>query len=87
MKRRNFLKNTAVISSATILKPQTVFGSKANSAIRIGVIGLGNRGSQLTGYFLENPDVEAVDEPMPHLPKLRAWLSFVVGLLLLIASS
>ena len=52
------MKNTAVISSATILTPQTVFGSKANSAIRIGVIGLGNRGSQLTEYFLENPEVE-----------------------------
>ena len=31
--------------------------------------------------------VEAVDEPLPHLPPLRAWLSFLIGLALLIASS
>ena len=58
MERRKFLKNTAMLSSATLISPAVAFGSKANSAIRIGVIGLGNRGSQLTGYFLENPDVE-----------------------------
>ena len=31
--------------------------------------------------------VEASDEPLPHLPPLRAWLSFLLGLALLIASS
>ena len=31
--------------------------------------------------------VEAGEEPLPHLPRLRAWLSFIFGLLLLIASS
>ncbi len=45
MERRTFLKNAAVISGISILKPEIVFGSKANSAIRIGVIGCGNRGT------------------------------------------
>ncbi|GJM29029.1 MAG: NADH-dependent dehydrogenase [Cyclobacteriaceae bacterium] len=58
MERRTFLNNTAAISSATILSPEIVFGSKANSAIRVGIIGLGNRGTELTGYFLEQPEVE-----------------------------
>jgi len=31
--------------------------------------------------------VEAVDEPLPHLRPLRAWLTFIVGLALLIGSS
>ena len=30
---------------------------------------------------------EAVEEPLPHLKPLRAWLSFIIGLILLIASS
>ena len=43
--RRNFLATSAAISAITILKPSTVFGSKANSAIRLGIIGCGNRGT------------------------------------------
>ena len=45
MKRISFIKNTAAISAAIILKPGIVFGSKANSAIRVGIIGCGNRGT------------------------------------------
>jgi cation:H+ antiporter len=30
---------------------------------------------------------EAVDEPLPHLKPLRAWLSFIIGLILLIGSA
>ena len=30
---------------------------------------------------------EVVEEPLPHLKPLRAWLSFIVGLILLIASA
>lgn len=30
---------------------------------------------------------EAVEEPLPHLKPLRAWLSFLIGLVLLIASA
>jgi len=43
--RRNFVASTAAISALTILKPSTVFGSRANSAIRLGIIGCGNRGT------------------------------------------
>jgi myo-inositol 2-dehydrogenase / D-chiro-inositol 1-dehydrogenase len=44
MDRRDFIKGSAFISAATILKPTTVFGSSANSAVRVGIIGVGNRG-------------------------------------------
>ena len=43
--RRNFIASSAAISALTILKPTTVFGTKANSAIRVGIIGCGNRGT------------------------------------------
>ncbi|TNF41391.1 MAG: gfo/Idh/MocA family oxidoreductase, partial [Bacteroidetes bacterium] len=45
--RRNFIATTAAFSVFTILKPATVFGSNANSAIRVGIIGCGNRGSEV----------------------------------------
>lgn len=45
MERRTFLKATATVSAFSIIKPSLVFGSRNNSAIRVGVIGCGNRGS------------------------------------------
>jgi len=45
MKRRIFLKNAAVVSAVTILKPGMAFSSRANSAIQIGIIGCGERGT------------------------------------------
>ncbi len=54
MQRRIFLKNTAAISAITILKPGIVFGSKANSAIRVGIIGCGNRGTAVISSMSVN---------------------------------
>jgi predicted dehydrogenase len=45
MKRRTFLKNAAAISAATVVSPAVAFGSKANSYVRLGIIGCGNRGT------------------------------------------
>lgn len=44
MKRRDFIQNTAAVSAFTLIKPSTAFGSMANSAIRMGIIGCGSRG-------------------------------------------
>src|SRR6476659_8488857 len=54
MHRRTFLKSTATISAFTILKPDIVFGSRANSAIRVGVIGCGNRGTAVISSMSAN---------------------------------
>lgn len=54
MERRAFLKSSAAISAFTILKPNIVFGSKANSAIRVGVIGCGNRGTAVISSISAN---------------------------------
>ena len=40
--RRNFLGSAAGL---LILKPQTAFGSQANSAVEIGLVGCGGRGN------------------------------------------
>lgn len=52
--RRRFLAGTAAAAaSVSILKPGTVFGAAANSALEIGLIGCGGRGMWLTGLFME----------------------------------
>src|SRR3954451_22266075 len=54
MQRRTFIKNTAAVSVFSILKPGIVFGSNANSAIRVGVIGCGNRGTAVISSMSAN---------------------------------
>ena len=43
--RRKFIKNSAAAGAFTIVSPSIAFGSKANSAINMGIIGCGGRGT------------------------------------------
>jgi myo-inositol 2-dehydrogenase / D-chiro-inositol 1-dehydrogenase len=54
--RREFVKtgSSAAGAGLLILKPQAVRGSQANSALTVGLIGAGNRGSYVTGLFAKN---------------------------------
>jgi myo-inositol 2-dehydrogenase / D-chiro-inositol 1-dehydrogenase len=54
MKRRTFMKQAAAASAFTIIKPGLTFGSKANSAIRIGIIGCGSRGTDVITSTVKN---------------------------------
>src|SRR5579862_3150289 len=49
--RRDFLK--AATGGVLLLKPQTVFGSQANSAVEVGLIGCGGRGNWIGAFFPE----------------------------------
>jgi len=49
--RRDFVKTAA--AGLLILKPSTVFGSQANSAVEVGLIGCGGRGNWLAPFFPE----------------------------------
>jgi myo-inositol 2-dehydrogenase/D-chiro-inositol 1-dehydrogenase len=60
MKRRIFVKNAAIISAATILRPGIVFGSKTNSAIRMGIIGCGNRGTSVISSMSKNTNISII---------------------------
>src|SRR5213593_3267774 len=44
--RRTFLSTTAAAAAAIFIKPALVHGTKANSAIRVGVLGCGGRGTE-----------------------------------------
>lgn len=49
--RRGFLKGAA--AGTLILKPETVFGTQANSTVEFGLIGCGGRGNWITPWFIE----------------------------------
>lgn len=54
MERRSFIKSATAVSAFTILKPGTAFGSNANSAIRMGIIGCGGRGTAVISSMSKN---------------------------------
>ncbi len=55
MDRRELLQaGTAVAAGMTLLKPLTAFGYAANSAVRHGLLGCGNRGTSVATSFAKN---------------------------------
>jgi len=55
--RRKFLKTVSTTAAAfTIVKPESVSGTPANSTINLGLIGCGNRGTGVASSFMENTD-------------------------------
>lgn len=54
IKRRSFIKSAAAISTFTVIKPEIAFGSKINSAVRVGIIGCGNRGSAVLSDMVKH---------------------------------
>jgi len=49
--RRRFLAQTAAVTTAAALKPTLVFGTDANSALELGLIGCGGRGTWIAKLF------------------------------------
>lgn len=60
MERRKFIQNATAISSVTMMSPHLAFGSRTNSAIRLGVIGCGNRGKAVATDMVKNTDTRIV---------------------------
>lgn len=59
--RRQFTSSTAAAATAfLILKPQTVRGYQANSAVRIGLLGCGARGTAVATSFSKNTTARIV---------------------------
>lgn len=56
--RRSFAQSLAAAAAATALSQTRVLG--ANDRVRLGFIGLGNRGDQVLDAFLAQPDAEVV---------------------------
>jgi hypothetical protein len=61
LSRRNFLKAGSFATAGLSLMPETVFSSVGNnSPVRIGVIGVGSRGSRHISTLLKIEGVEIV---------------------------
>src|SRR5689334_18140727 len=55
--RRDFFRNSGSAAAAlgfSIVKPQSARGAQANSALSVGLIGCGRRGTHVTGLFAKN---------------------------------
>ncbi len=56
--RRDFVKTTAAAGAGLLIVPSAIaFGSTANSALGLGIIGCGGRGNYDGGEFVRNTDV------------------------------
>ena len=61
MNRRELLKSGAgVASGLLLLKPSTAFGYAANSAVRLGLLGCGNRGTAVATSFSHSTSAQVV---------------------------
>ena len=82
--RRKFIKQS-VLSTAGLSIGNKVFSAPfsqkvlgSNNKIRVGFIGLGNRGSQLLNWFMQNDDVEIAafcDVYEPYISRDRSLVS------------
>lgn len=60
MDRRKFVGTAAAASGILLLKPKTVFGYEANSAVRLALLGCGSRGTSVAESFLNNTSARVV---------------------------
>ena len=61
MNRRDFLQTgSGIVSGMLLLNPRTVFGYEANSAVRHGLLGCGNRGTGVATSFANNTSARVV---------------------------
>lgn len=58
--RRSFVKSAAAGASLVMMKPETVFGSSANSALEMGLIGCGGRGTHDASQFVRTVNTQMV---------------------------
>ncbi|WP_263356056.1 Gfo/Idh/MocA family protein [Acidicapsa ligni] len=61
MDRRKFVQSAVgAASGLLLLKPETVFGYQANSAVRLGLLGCGNRGTSVSTSFSKSTSAQVV---------------------------
>ncbi|MEX2301597.1 MAG: Gfo/Idh/MocA family oxidoreductase [Bryobacterales bacterium] len=57
--RRDFVAGASAAAAAwTIIKPESVYGTPQNSKVKLGILGVGRRGSNIGQYFVRSDQVE-----------------------------
>ncbi len=60
MQRRDFMSGAAAATGILLLNSKTAFGYQANSAVRLGLLGCGNRGTPVATSFAQNTPARIV---------------------------
>jgi myo-inositol 2-dehydrogenase / D-chiro-inositol 1-dehydrogenase len=60
MNRRQFIQSTSAASAMLLVKSRTAFAYDANSAVRHGLLGCGNRGTSVADSFAKNTSAQVV---------------------------
>ncbi|MBW4028274.1 MAG: Gfo/Idh/MocA family oxidoreductase [Acidobacteria bacterium] len=60
MNRRDFIHASSAASGLLFLNPRSAFGYPANSAVRLGLLGCGNRGTSVATSFAKNAQARVV---------------------------
>ena len=60
MERRTFIKNTGIVSAGSLVAPHIVFGRSAASAVQLGIIGCGNRGTAVITSMMKHNNCRIV---------------------------
>jgi myo-inositol 2-dehydrogenase/D-chiro-inositol 1-dehydrogenase len=58
--RRSFIQSAAVAASVLLLKPELVRGTAANSAVRVGLLGCGGRGTEDATNLIDTRNARVV---------------------------
>src|SRR2546421_1352030 len=58
--RRTFVGATAAAAAAMFIKPELVHGTRANSAVRVGLLGCGGRGTEDATSFVDTGGARVV---------------------------
>jgi myo-inositol 2-dehydrogenase / D-chiro-inositol 1-dehydrogenase len=84
--RRQFIGATAAAGGLLLLKPRTVWSYQANSAVRLGLLGCGSRGTTVATSFANNTNTRVValadlfpdqlDRGKAHFDELAASRSY-----------
>ncbi len=57
--RRDFVASAGAAAAAwTIIKPESVYGTPQNSKLKLGILGVGRRGTNVGRYFTQSDQVE-----------------------------
>src|SRR2546425_8155719 len=70
--RRTFLGTTAAAAAAMFIKPALVHGTHANSAIRVGLLGCGGRGTENAAELVDTRGARVVSLAALFLEPLDA---------------